>query len=260
MPHCAHFYCLSMLALTSLPTAALPTGLHVTIGPTHYHESYTEFVNAPHKFMREEATMIGADVRVDYGFDRHFSLGAGYDVAVGSSTYTGSKMGQPYGTLTAGGIGRHRHHLTLDTTYRLSQGTGITAGIAWRKLYDHMEKMAKGYRRENTITYLSLGIDHCFPLASWTMQPALMYHHLIGGQQFTAILGGIYHQQQHGHGMDVAIAFKKILNADHAFTITPFLHTWEIADSDKVNTAQGYVFMEPHNKTEDVGVQLAWTF
>lgn len=248
-----------LLAIGSV-TSVVASGVSVAVGPTLYRETYEEFDRQDQKFMQEEATMYGVDVRLGYALTDHLSMGTRYGFAAGRATYTGSLQHGQYGDLVTSGLPRYRHQLVLDTTYRTALGTGITAGIGWRRLDDHMDKSKTGYRRVNDMTYASLGVDHPFRFDHWAIVPAVTYKHLLEGNQYSDMWGGIDKKQTSGNGYDLSIALVRSYAGGASLKLEPFLRTWDIADSEKVAAPIGGYIYEPRNKTREVGLNVSWMF
>ncbi len=135
-------------------------------------------------------------------------------------------------------------------------------GIGFRYLNDDSNGMqsstgASGYKRENFLWYLPLGIDVQKPFKSdWQLGLNAEYDLMIDGTQIShldaAEIGGdeITNDQNRGSGLRGSFRITKMTDQIDLF-VEPFVRYWRIADSE---VQSGWI--EPKNNTHEYGLKL----
>jgi len=147
-------------------------------------------------------------------------------------------------------------------------GIGVSpyAGLGYRYLFDDLTGYsstgAAGYRRYSNYFYAPIGVTLRFDANSgWVFAPTLEYDLFIQGKQKSMLsdanagLNDVTNTQKSGYGYRAYLMFEK-----NHLTIGPYLHYWNIADSDKQPIAPGAVGLEPHNWTREIGFELRYRF
>jgi hypothetical protein len=154
----------------------------------------------------------------------------------------------------------------------LEESTVATyTGIGYRFLFNDGRGItstgAAGYRRESTYIYLPVGINLRTGLESGAeMIGSLEYNHLLSGNQFTKLsdtgLGysDLNNKQHDGYGIKLRLSY-----VTPRWSVGPYLHYWNIADSEtklryQYGVPDGYVVWEPHNRTMEIGIELSRPF
>lgn len=253
------------LIATALLLAAAPFATAATVkyqlGVEAYTESYKESQGGQ-PVMKEEANMTGLNAAVIIATSPLDEIVLDGRYASGKSDYTGALQGDPYGSLLIGDI--KRMSWELGATYKRYipewDGVKLGVGLATRYLEDHLDKHPSGYRRENTLNYMSFVLERPTQLeGGWTMTPAFKYKYLLEGKQDSYLTDGtLTHTQNRGKGYDLSLEFAKTSGSTE-WTITPFMRTWHIRDSD-VSYLNGDAYIEPDNKTKELGINLGMRF
>ena len=140
------------------------------------------------------------------------------------------------------------------------------AGAAFRYLHNDLRGITstgqRGYRRESYYFYVPLGVTLRMPLGrSWALAPQLEYNGFVRGVQRT-------------HLSDTGLGFNDISNRQHRgrgyraqlmvegerWTFGPWLHYWNIRDSDIRPIGPGLGGLEPANWTRESGAELRYRF
>lgn len=133
-------------------------------------------------------------------------------------------------------------------------------GIGYRYLFDDSSSDPQGYLRQSNYLYLPLGLKiDSYKRNSWSIGGRAEFDLLLFGMQISEI-GGVdfTNNQTSGYGFRVGVDI--VYRGDKSsFKIQPFVRYWHIDESDTDNET-GVLFVEPENKTTQVGVQLAWEF
>jgi hypothetical protein len=133
-------------------------------------------------------------------------------------------------------------------------------GIGYRYLRDDSSSDPFGYLRQSNYLYLPIGLKmDSYKKNGWSIGASGEFDLLLFGMQISEI-GGVdfTNNQTSGYGFRVAVDIKNRSNKS-SLKIQPFVRYWHIDESDTDNET-GVLFVEPENKTTQVGVQLAWEF
>lgn len=152
-------------------------------------------------------------------------------------------------------------YIGLGYRFLLNDGRGITS------------TGATGYRRESTYLYLPVGIILRTGLDSGDeMAGSFEYDHLLSGNQFTKLsdvgagYGDLDNKQNKGYGVKLRLSY-----ATAHWSFGPYLHYWNIADSDWKPLYQFGVpvfdnngnpdgGIEPSNRTTEIGLEFNQPF
>ena len=248
------------LALSAVAVNATPV-TSFDIGTEAYREVYQETADGS-RVMKETANMYGINSTVQFTFNDQQAIKLEGRYAQGSTTYTGSYIGQPYGSLQYSGVDRK----VYDIKVLYQQTESIAAhlvtgslGLGYRKLTDHLDKIGLGgYQRENQLSYLVMGVEVPFNLgsSSWQIKPKMAYNAVIQGKQHSYIYNSdLTNTQTSGYGIELSTAFSTRIQDSHLLSITPFYRYWSIGKSDIVHGAY-----EPENTTSEAGLKLSLSF
>lgn len=237
------------------------TGLDLGIALSKYH--YEEDVNNSY-FMSLDGKKLAAVGKYTRTFasqmfwnvDGRFANGAlDYD-----SAGSGSKNGNPdWYVEFRGTIGRD--FIVGDQV--LAPYVGLGMRYLMNDLRGQTTTGAAGYRRSSTYIYLPLGLTHRFGAGEGgRIATTLEYDALLVGTQrsyMTDINGytsDLVNTQHNGHGLRFNVAYERA-----NWSIAAFWQTWDIAKSDTAYFTSNnalYSGYEPHNTTQEVGVQIKW--
>lgn len=140
------------------------------------------------------------------------------------------------------------------------------AGLGFRHLYNDLRGLsstgASGYRRYSTYYYAPLGLSSRFNVSGkWSVSPTIEYDYFISGRQKsqftdTGIPGLVdtNNRQSKGYGYRLSVMLEK-----EAWAFGPWLHFWNIEDSDIVSNGVD-LGMEPQNETREYGIELKYRF
>lgn len=235
------------------------------LGVEAYRETYKE-TDAGQPFMKEEAPMQGLNGAVIIATSPLDEVVLDGRFARGKSDYTGAYQGNPYGSLQESDLKRRTWE--LGATYKRLvpdwDGAKLGLGFGTRYLEDRLDKYTGGYRRENTLNYLSFVLERPTQLeGGWSVNPAFRYKLLLNGTQKSHLTGGtLSHSQNNGMGYDLSLEFAKT-SGNTEWLITPFLRSWHIKTSESVYLVEGstlYQTYEPDNTTKELGISLGVRF
>ena len=228
------------------------------VGTDIYQETYTEYVNGG-KYMKEEAVMYGLTLGMDAPIGHNGTIALDGVYAVGSSDYTGSYMGGPYGSVTVSDLDRSMYKLSLTYKHKFDSlyQTKLGLGMDYRVLVDSLDQAGPGgYERENKSLWAHMTAERDFQFGKdWTITPQVKASYLIRGKQSADIYGGMEFDQKKGMGAELAVGFtRKFDNFD--LTFKPYYRYTDVKDSD----VNGLGYYEPRNKTNEYGLQMQVVF
>ena len=140
------------------------------------------------------------------------------------------------------------------------------AGLGYRYLYNDLRGTSStgaiGYRRYSRYSYIPLGLTSRFGLSERNAIAATVEYDLfLSGQQKSYLsdtnLGYINatNRQDSGYGYRVSVVFDV-----GRFSVGPWLHYWDIDDSDVVSIGGGFSGLEPKNWTREFGLEMKYRF
>lgn len=139
-------------------------------------------------------------------------------------------------------------------------------GLGYRYLYNdgrgYTSTGAIGYRRYSHYYYAPIGVTLRMKTGDrWVFAPTLEYDAFLGGRQYSKLsdtglgFSDASNDQNHGRGYRAYLMMEK----GH-WSFGPWLHYWNIKDSDIVPVAVGVGAMEPANWTREYGLELRYRF
>ena len=161
----------------------------------------------------------------------------------------------------------------------LKSGEGVVlspyAGLGYRYLYNDLRGYTRGpvtplnpsgiyagYRRYSNYLYAPLGLTLRTGINDgWVLAPTIEYDYFIRGSQTTMLadagLGdpNFTSEQKRGSGYRFALMAEK----DH-LAIGPWIHYWNIKESEHVALGPGRFGWEPENWTREFGVEVRYRF
>jgi hypothetical protein len=154
----------------------------------------------------------------------------------------------------------------IGRDYLVSENVALSPyiGLGYRYLYadgrGYTSTGAAGYRRYSNYVYVPLGLTARFRTGErWVVAPTVEYDAFLGGRQYSQLSDIGYsdasNTQNHGYGYRAYLMFE---NGRWAFG--PWLHYWNIKDSDIVPIGLGKAALEPANWTREYGVELRYRF
>jgi hypothetical protein len=185
-----------------------------------------------------------------------------------------------YGSLKYEGSGTQNDVPDMIYETRAVAGTDIRlggraalspfAGLGYRYLYNDLRGYATqggttflGYRRYSHYVYAPLGLTLRFDAGNrWVLAPTLEYDVFLRGWQvsrltdtgFAGITDATNHQK-HGRGYRASVMVEK----DH-WAFGPWMHYWNIKDSDVQPIGGGAFGLEPANWTREYGLEIRYRF
>jgi hypothetical protein len=132
------------------------------------------------------------------------------------------------------------------------------SGFAYRYLRDDSSFDSAGYERESNYLYVPVGFEIAFASVSeWSFGMTIEADILVWGKQ-RSHLGGSYgtieNRQDEGEGFRASLRFQKT-QPGVDFGIEPFVRYWNI---DWSQGSDG--FIEPKNRSTEIGLRLVWAF
>jgi hypothetical protein len=149
-------------------------------------------------------------------------------------------------------------------------GEGVTlspyVGLGYRYLFNDLQGYsstgAVGYRRYSQYWYAPIGLTTRIRAgAQWVFAPTIEYDAFIGGKQTSKLtdtgtgLSDAHNRQDHGRGYRVYLMVE-----GRNWSFGPWMHYWDIKDSDVVPIGGGLGGMEPANTTKEYGLELRYRF
>jgi len=139
-------------------------------------------------------------------------------------------------------------------------------GLGYRYLYNDLRGYtstgAVGYQRYSHYFYAPVGVTLRMRTGGhWVIAPSLEYDAFLGGRQYSKLsdtgigYSDASNDQDSGRGYRATFMVEK----GH-WSFGPWLHYWNIKDSDTVPIGLGFVGMEPANWTREYGLELRYRF
>ena len=139
-------------------------------------------------------------------------------------------------------------------------------GLGYRYLYNdgrgYTSTGAVGYQRYSHYAYVPVGVTVRMKAGDqWVIAPTLEYDAFLGGKQYSRLTDAglgysdASNSQHDGRGYRAYLMVEK----GH-WSFGPWLHYWNIKDSDVVPIGLGRTAMEPANWTREYGLELRYRF
>jgi hypothetical protein len=156
----------------------------------------------------------------------------------------------------------------IGRDYRMGEKIALSPyiGLGYRYLYNDLRGYsstgAVGYRRYSQYWYAPIGLTMRMHMGSqWVFAPTVEYDAFIGGKQKSELsdtglpLNDATNRQDRGRGYRVYLMFE-----GRNWSLGPWLHYWNIKDSDVVPIGSGLAGLEPANETTEYGLELRYRF
>jgi len=144
----------------------------------------------------------------------------------------------------------------------------VLLGVGYRELNDDARGVSSlgglGYRRTSQYKYIPIVLENSIATAQKKIVARIEYDYFISGEQKSFLSDtqirshDISNLQSKGYGLRGSLSFQH-----NDWTIEPFVEYWSIGDSDKVYKLVWpyiYSYMEPKNKTKEVGLKIFKSF
>jgi hypothetical protein len=205
---------------------------------------------------------VGATAAYTFTSARHWFFKVDGRLAYGSLKYEGSgtKDSVPDSILETRAV------LGKDFLSRSGVSLSPFVGLGYRYLYNDLRGPtstgAVGYQRYSNYLYAPLGLTSRIKVnGPWVFAPTLEYDYFIKGRQrtqFTDIGQGFSdasNTQNKGYGYRFSMIAEK-----GSWAFGPWVHYWNIENSDIVPIGFGVRGFEPKNETWEYGLELKYRF
>lgn len=140
------------------------------------------------------------------------------------------------------------------------------AGFGYRYLYNDSRGTtstgAIGYQRYSNYLYAPLGLTSRFHVnGQWVIAPTIEYDYFIIGRQVSKLtdtglgFSDATNTQNKGYGYRLSM-----MAENGPWAIGPWMHYWNINDSDIVPIGFGIGVQEPKNETREYGLEVKYRF
>lgn len=244
--------------------------VEMTIGQEIYKETYREFT--PKKsgiFVKHEVPVAAlfAKLRIPLSENNQISFVGRY--GFGLEKYIGALHGGEYGSVVHRGAPRSVYEIQAAYGYTLPiLGLTPSIGGGYRRLTDNSDEVSvSAYRRVSQYGYVMAGLSANLPVNdNLTLSPTFNYKYIVDARQYSLHTEQKKLFKQHdGHGFEASLPFKfKVKGSTDVVQITPFYRAWNIAKSDVFHSVnklgQKKRANEPHNTTQEIGVDVSYSF
>lgn len=238
------------------PKISLLTRDGIEIGLQNYWYKYEEKVDGEF-FMSNTGNKYGASLSGTKNIGNNYYVIGDIRYATGDVEYkSASGTGDVSDDVAEGRliIGNE----TIIDSYLLSS----YIGIGYRRLDNDLRDLGSGgYRRTSQYVYVPIGITHRFLLDdSSRVSTSIEYDYFAWGEQksylsdvspfYATVFGDIVNKQNKGYGIRLNTTYEM-----KHWSLGAFINYWKIEDSE-IN----YYFIEPKNKTKEIGFQIKYRF
>jgi hypothetical protein len=140
------------------------------------------------------------------------------------------------------------------------------AGLGYRYLFNDLRGYsstgAVGYRRYSNYFYVPLGLTSRIRISGgWSLSPTVEYDYFVAGMQESLLtdtntgLLDAENEQSDGYGYRLSVMVEK-----RSWAFGPWMHFWDIDDSDIVPVGFGLGAQEPQNETREYGIEVKYRF
>ena len=181
-----------------------------------------------------------------------------------------------YGSLKYQGSGTKRNNEDLITEFRTVLGRNLRLsdhvslspylGLGYRYLYNDLRGRtstgAVGYRRYSEYFYAPVGMTLRFRAGGqWVIAPTIEYDIFLSGTQVSKLSDTQLGFSDASNTQDDGYGYRVYLMLENGnFSFGPWVHYWDIEDSDVVLIGGGFGAMEPANFTLEAGFELRYRF
>lgn len=240
-------YLAMALALTSPVFAENPHQFRIGIEGGYY--KYQE-----PKLMKKSGVMGGINASYFYSPDQ-YEIGLEGRLLYGVTKYDGNLMnGTPHKQT---GVKNWLFEPRFLTGIKISLNNlkiKPFLGIGYRFKSDNLYDI-----RSSEYFYIPMGMAITIPLNNeWKVSPSLEYDFFLKGIQTSKTLYfKCKNKQKKGYGLKSEILFSHKLSQGKEISFAPYIHYWNIKDSNKIGVFQ---FHEPKNDTVEVGMKVSYLF
>ncbi len=240
-------------------------GLEVGVQAAHYHYEEPDF-----------AKLIGLRTGGVGAFT--FTQGGAFFKADARASFGVLKYQSPVsGTQTQVHDSIFETRFVVGKDFPVDEGIIVApyAGLGYRYLYNDLRGYTQGrvtvrnpsgiyagYRRYSNYLYVPVGLTFRFGLDNqWVLSPTVELDIFLLGKQVSMLsdagLGNpdVTNTQKHGSGYRLALMVEK----GH-FAFGPWMHYWNIKDSDSQPIGGGEFGREPANWTREIGFEVRYRF
>jgi hypothetical protein len=158
--------------------------------------------------------------------------------------------------------------LTGGKGFRTSSTVSLApyAGLGYRFLYNDNRGTSStgaiGYRRYSNYLYVPVGLTFRAQTSSkWVLATTLEYDVFLAGRQVSTLsdtgpgYSDITNDQDNGYGYRIYL-----MAETDTWAIGPWVHYWDVEDSDTATDSNGTTWLEPANTTLEYGLELRRRF
>lgn len=158
--------------------------------------------------------------------------------------------------------------LVVGRDYRVKEGVALSPyiGLGYRYLFNDLQGYSTtghvGYRRYSQYWYAPIGLTMRMRTGDqWIFAPTVEYDAFIGGKQKSMLSDvapgapDVTNDQDRGRGYRVYLMVES-----RRWAFGPWLHYWNIKDSEIVPIGGGLGVLEPANSTTEYGLELRYRF
>jgi hypothetical protein len=158
--------------------------------------------------------------------------------------------------------------VVVGRDYLVSERTALSPyiGLGFRYLFNDSQGYSStghvGYRRYSQYWYVPIGLTMRMRAGDqWVFAPTVEYDAFIGGKQKSMLSDvapgapDVHNDQDDGRGYRVYLMMES-----RRWAFGPWLHYWNIKDSDIAPIGGGFGLYEPANKTTEYGLELRYRF
>jgi len=183
-------------------------------------------------------------------------------VSYGALEYEGS------GTLSAVPDWIFEVRAVVGRDYVVSENVALSPyiGLGYRYLYDDLRGYtttgAVGYQRYSQYVYAPVGITLRMRTGGqWVIAPTLEYDVFLGGRQYSQLSETGFGYSDASNKQDSGRGYRAYLMLENGhWSFGPWMHYWNIKDSDVVSIRPDTLAMEPANWTREYGLELRYRF
>lgn len=215
------------------------------------------------RLMEDKGLLYGGNAAYNYTFDNGFFFQPDVRFSYGHANYksngSGSMKKVPNWLVEPRVVFGKRFKLALTT--ELDPYVGI--GYRYKADDSHGKKTTtghKGYYRRSQYLYIPLGLTlHQQMNCDWSLSPTAEFDWFLRGRQRSDVHQTLHHRQKKGYGLKGDLMLTKKF-AQSSLSFGPFINYWNIKDSNIVRDSSTRGWIEPHNKTIEVGVKVKYNF
>lgn len=227
-----------------------------TVGIEYSNYNYKETVNGK-TFMNLKGPLYGVNLSYLYNEDDYF-VDINGRLLFGKTKYTGGRPDPAtfiYSPCNFKGVGNKIFESQISPGIK-ADIFNLYVGVGYRIKTDNSQEYGYAHRKSQYL-YIPIGVkilskeyenDYALSIA-----PYIEYDFLVKGAQSAGL---IRLNQNKGYGAKAGVVCKI-----DQFEITPYFNFWNIKDSNKyIDANSGTWWMEPANKTTEIGIKVSFRF